>query len=100
MKKALVVAVCIYGLSKSNHIFIGVADTECSILKFIDEVLDGESKETKPKLANTTRNNYLHRIEKNIKPNEFGLMKICNVRKSDVKKFYSYLYLVQSFYSS
>ena len=48
---ALVVAVCFYGLSQSNHIFVGIADTECSILRFVDEVVDGESKETLPKWA-------------------------------------------------
>ena len=48
---ALVVAVCFYGLSQSNHIFVGIADTECSILRFLDEILEGESKETLPKWA-------------------------------------------------
>ena len=48
---ALVVAVCVYGLSQSNHIFVGLADTECSILRFFGELIDGESKETKPKWA-------------------------------------------------
>ena len=48
---ALVVAICFYGLSQSNHIFIGIADTECSILRFVDEIIDGESKETLPKWA-------------------------------------------------
>jgi len=48
---ALVVAVCFYGLSQSNHIFVGIADTECSILRFVDEVIDGESKELPPKWA-------------------------------------------------
>ena len=48
---ALVVAVCIYGLSQSNHIFVGLADTECSILRFFGELIDGESKETRPKWA-------------------------------------------------
>ena len=46
---ALVFAVCIYGLSQSNSIFVGLADTECSLLKFIGEALDGETKESKPK---------------------------------------------------
>ena len=48
---ALVVVVCIYGFSQSNHIFIGLADTQCSILKFFDEVIDGESKNEPPKWA-------------------------------------------------
>ena len=46
---ALVMVVCIYGLSQSNHIFIGLADTECSILRFLNEVFEGESKESLPK---------------------------------------------------
>ncbi len=46
---ALVFAICIYGLSQSNSIFVGLADTECSLLKFIGEALDGETKESKPK---------------------------------------------------
>ena len=48
---ALVVAVCFYGFSQSNHIFTGLADTECSILKFFDEVIDGESKNEPPRWA-------------------------------------------------
>ena len=43
------IVISIYGLSQSNSIFVGLADTECSILKFIGEVFDGETKETKPK---------------------------------------------------
>ena len=33
---ALVIAVSIYGLTQSNKIFTGLADTECSLLKIID----------------------------------------------------------------
>ena len=33
---ALSVAICIYSLAESNKIFVGIADTECSILKFFD----------------------------------------------------------------
>ena len=47
---ALVIAICIYGLSTTNKIFVGIADTECSMLKFFDEVLDGETKDA-PKWA-------------------------------------------------
>lgn len=46
---ALVAAICVYGLSQSNSIFVGLADTECSLLRFTGEVLDGETKETRPK---------------------------------------------------
>ncbi|MBP5408077.1 MAG: hypothetical protein J6Y42_02955, partial [Bacilli bacterium] len=48
---ALVVAVCIYGIAKSNHIFVGIADTECSILRFFEEILEGEIKKEKPRWA-------------------------------------------------
>ena len=48
---ALVVAVCFYGLSQSNHIFVGLADTECSILRFFEEISDGEIKTEKPRWA-------------------------------------------------
>ena len=51
---ALVVAVCIYGISQSNHIFVGIADTECSILRFFDEILEGELKTETPRWAGFT----------------------------------------------
>ena len=43
------IAISIYGLSVSNSIFVGLADTECSILKFVGEVLEGETKKELPK---------------------------------------------------
>ena len=48
---ALVIAVSIYGLTQSNKIFTGLADTECSLLKFIDQILDGETKQDLPRWA-------------------------------------------------
>ena len=36
---ALSVIICIYGLSQTNKAFKGIADTECSILKFFEQVL-------------------------------------------------------------
>jgi len=46
---AIIVAVSIYGLSQSNSIFVGLADTECSLLRFLGEVIDGETKDRTPK---------------------------------------------------
>ena len=46
---AIVVAVSIYGLSQSNSIFVGLADTECSLLRFLGEIIDGETKNRTPK---------------------------------------------------
>ena len=41
---ALSVGVCVYGLTQANKIFVGLANTECSLLKFFDQVLYGEAK--------------------------------------------------------
>ena len=46
---ALGIAISIYGLSVSDSVFVGLADTECSILKFVGEVLEGETKVELPK---------------------------------------------------
>ena len=48
---ALAVVVCIYGLSQTNKIFVGLANTECSLLKFFDQVIDGEMKQETPRWA-------------------------------------------------
>ncbi len=53
--------------------------------------------DTKPNMANATRNNYLHIIKKNIEPHKIGSMKICNVKKSDIKQYYAYLYKEKEF---
>ena len=47
----LVVAISIYGLVQANKIFVGLADTECSMLKFFEQVLHGEMKQTLPRWA-------------------------------------------------
>ena len=46
---ALVVIACIYGWSKTNKIFTGLADTECSILRLLEQVIDGEVKGEPPR---------------------------------------------------
>ena len=48
---ALVVAISVYGLAESNKIFKGLANTECSLLKFFDQVIDGEIKQSLPRWA-------------------------------------------------
>ena len=42
---ALSVSVCIYGLTQSNKIFEGLANTECSLLQFFDQILYGEDRD-------------------------------------------------------
>ena len=49
------------------------------------------------KLADTTRSNYEHMTEKNIKGSLFGNLCIRNVKKSDVKLFYRYLHDKRNF---
>ena len=46
-----VVAVCVYGLTQTNKIFVGLANTECSFMRFFDEILFGEMKQTTPRWA-------------------------------------------------
>ena len=45
------IAVCIYVITKASGIFTGLANTECSILRFFDEILFGEMKMTTPRWA-------------------------------------------------
>ena len=44
---ALVIGVCVYGLFTTNKVFVDISDTECSILKFFDEVKEGEKNKIK-----------------------------------------------------
>ena len=44
----IVALICFYSLGKSSSIFYGVADTECSVLKSVDEVLYGETNQNPP----------------------------------------------------
>ena len=46
-----VVAVCVYCLTQTNKIFVGLANTECSFMRFFDEILFGEMKQTTPRWA-------------------------------------------------
>ena len=48
---ALSVVICVYVFSKTNKIFVGFANTECSVLKFFDEVLNGEPETKTPRWA-------------------------------------------------
>ena len=63
-----VVCICIYGLSISESLFVNLHDTECSILKFVNEVIDGETKTTLPKWGGATRiQNILNSVGNTIK---------------------------------
>lgn len=51
----------------------------------------------KHNISVTTKNNYIHIWEKNIKNSTLGQMKIGKICKSDILKFYSYLYTEKDF---
>ncbi|MCF0118121.1 MAG: hypothetical protein HUJ61_08810, partial [Bacilli bacterium] len=46
---AVVIISCIYGLSQSNNVFVGLANTECALLKFIGEIQEGETRKEIPR---------------------------------------------------
>ena len=45
---ALVVAACSYGLAQTSNVFSAMNDTGCSILKFFDQLLNGEAQTDQP----------------------------------------------------
>lgn len=55
--------------------------------------------ETKTMLANSTLENYKHITHKNIESTNFGKMKVSDVKKSDVMKYYNYLHSERKFSS-
>ena len=54
---ALSISLSVYGLIKSNSITAGIDNTKCSILKFFDQILEGETKPTLPKWAGLNKIN-------------------------------------------
>ena len=46
---ALAIGACIYGLTQSNKLLEGLADTECSVINLMEEVSYGENKKTPPR---------------------------------------------------
>lgn len=71
---------------------INTTSAKMSVNQLINTYLD-----TKTRLATSTRNNYTHIWHKNIKNSFLGNMQICNVKKSDILKFYAYLYCDRDF---
>jgi hypothetical protein len=48
---ALVIAVSFYGSTQASKIFEGLSNTQCSLLKFFEQVLNGEIKTERPRWA-------------------------------------------------
>ena len=68
---ALVVVVCIYGLTQTSKIFTGLANTECSLLQFFNQILNGENKADTPKWIGIQEiDKLLKSLDKNIREME------------------------------
>ena len=63
----LAIIACIYGLSQSNQLFEGLANTECSLLRLMEQVTNGEVKQSKPRwIGINPINELLTNLTKNI----------------------------------
>ena len=79
---ALVVAVCVYGLTQSNKIFTGLANTECSLLKLLEQVVDGEIKQSTPRWIGISG---INDLLDNLK-DQINLLKDSAIENLDIKK--------------
>lgn len=77
----------IRNIEKDMEDGINTTSSHMSVAELVDFYLG-----TKSKLANSTKNNYRHMLEKNIENTFFGTLQIYNVKKSDVLRYYAYLY--------
>ena len=84
---AFVFGISVYGLSQSDSIFVGLADTECSILKFIDQVLSGEGENApKPYWAGIdTIQTILRKTKANINSVKSSYSSSLNTAKSNIQ---------------
>ena len=84
---AFVLGTSVYGLSQSNSIFVGLADTECSILKFVDQVLSGEGENApKPYWAGIdTIQTILRKTKANINSVKSSYSSSLNTAKSNIQ---------------
>lgn len=83
---------CLRELEKNieRDIDDGILTYESSITSVYELVMKYISM--KPQIANATKSNYVNATRWNIEDSSFGRLKIGNVKKSDVKRFYAYLY--------
>ena len=82
---ALAIIACVYGLSKSNKIFVGLANTECSVLKLLEQVVDGEAKTTTPRWIGISGiNGLLSNLTKQINSTKQNALNKLLEKKSDI----------------
>ena len=81
----LAIAACIYGFSKSNKIFKGLSDTECSFLKLLEQVSEGEVKTTEPKWIGVNKiNELLKNLSAQINSTKETALEDLLVKKSEI----------------
>jgi integrase len=71
---------------------INSTSSKMTVNQLIQSYLD-----TKTRITISTKNNYIHMWEKNIKNTFLGSAQIYNVKKSDILKYYAYLYNERKF---
>ena len=82
----------IKNLEKDLNDDIDIASANMTVNQLIERYI-----ESKPQLANTTKQNHIILWNAYIKNNRLGIMKVGNVRKSDILAFYSYVYQKHKF---
>ena len=97
--------VSIYGFSQTKAVFEGIGDTECSLLKFIDDVLNGEGGERTPRWAGIDNikeilvdaqariSNIDANIENTLDGKKGEVKGAQNSFESDLQKYSRYIYL-------
>ena len=86
------IGVCVYGFFQTNKIFIGLGNTGCSILKLLEQVLDGEDpKKESPKWIGIKEiNNLLQNLTVQINNLKDNTLTDLNEKKSEIEtnKYY------------
>ena len=80
------IGVCVYGFFQTNKIFIGFDNTECSILKLLEQVLDGEVKTETPRWIGIEGiNNLLQNLTVQINNLKDNTLTDLNGKKSEIE---------------
>ena len=79
------IAISIICFLKSNSINEGIADIKCSIVKFFDHILEGETKQTFPKWAGLNKiEEILNNMKERIKELKEGSLNDLNLKINDI----------------
>ena len=84
----LVISISLYGLSECQTIFEGLSNTECTFLKFIEQITDGESKSGSRWMGFTGIRKIFNNLEKEIEDiGEYAINELSQINsdKTDSK---------------